>query len=429
MKGKQGWHRVLRFSLALLGLFFCYRFIIGSARYGAARILSTLAIVQTSVEPADTAVRINPADPEAHYTRALSLVNSQRLAEAVVELRQAIRLRPNHYYQWLDLGVTIQRLGDQEEAEAALRESVRLAPSFAQPHWQLGNLLYLQGRYQEAFNELRLGARSNPGLVEGMLDLAWVAANEDVRQFEAFVQPQSGRSHLDLARFLAKRGKGIDAARQVRQADKPQADKPQDEEERIILHQTISELLALENFSEAFDVWSISHQNSAAGKGQILNQDFVDPISADDPGFGWQLLVTPNVLVSIDPSGSAPNTRSLRIEFSGEGPTASEVIHQLVLLPPNGHYSLSFLAKTEKLISGGPPVIVVSDASGKSPKILGQSPALAPGLGDWTSYTADFFTAQTTSAIVISLKRLSCDQSPCPVFGKLWLTGFKLNKI
>lgn len=423
-KGRKVWPTLLRITFALLGLFVCYRLIVGSARYGTARLFSTLAMITPSVEPADAAVRVNPADPEAHYARALSLLNSQRLIESVAELQQAIRLRPHHYYQWLDLGVTIQRVGDSTAAESALRESIRLAPTFAQPHWQLGNLLYTEGRYQEAFEELRMGAKSNPGLVEGMLGLGWVAADENVQAFEALIQPTTGRSHLELAQFLATRGKGADAARQVRLAGGVQ-----DKDERNLLHQTILGLLALGHFSEAFDVWAVSHPGAEAGKGQILNGDFVDPILADEPGFGWQLPTAPNVLVSIDPSGPTPNTRSLRLEFSGESATASGAIRQLMLLAANGRYSLSFQAKTEKLISGGPPVIVVSEASGKEPKPLGQSPALSPGSGQWAVYNVDFSTADTKAGIVINLQRLSCSQSPCPIFGKLWLSAFKLNKL
>jgi len=87
--------------------------------------------------PVDLAVRITPSDPEAHYTRALELVNFQRLEDAAAELQEAVRLRPHHYYEWLDLGVTLDRLGNQSAAENAVRESIRLAPFFAQPRCSL----------------------------------------------------------------------------------------------------------------------------------------------------------------------------------------------------------------------------------------------------------------------------------------------------
>jgi hypothetical protein len=415
---------ILRIALALVGLFGCYRLSVGAAKVGISRLLLTVAIVQSRVEPADRAVRLTPKDPEAHYTRALELVNLQRLDEAVVELKQATQLRPHHYYQWLDLGVTLDRLGNQADADRALRESIRLAPNFAQPHWQLGSLLYREGRYQEAFEELRLGAKADPALVEEMLTLGWVAVSGDVGRLEALIQPESRSIHFQLARFLAKEGKGAESARQVREAGLPR-----DEEERNLIRETLSALLALGSFSEALDVWSLSHPSSGVAKGKILNPDFVDPILADDPGFGWQLRNTPNVLVSIDPAGPTPSTRSLRIEFSGESALATPLIHQLVLLDSRGHYSLSFMARTEKLVSGGPPVVVVSEAGGESPKTLGQSSALSSGSADWTGYKVDFSTQETNSSIMISLLRLPCTQNPCPVFGKLWLSAFRIGKI
>jgi Carbohydrate binding domain/Tetratricopeptide repeat len=423
MERRLNWRSVLRFALALIALFGCYRLVIGSATYGVSRIFTTMAFVQAGLSSADTAVRLSPADPEARYARALTLVNLDRLNEAVAELQLANRLRPHHYYQWLDLGVTTQRLGNQAEAAAALRESVRLAPSFAQPHWQLGNLFFREGRFPEAFEELRLGTQSDPDLIGGMLDLGWVAANGDVPRFEALIQPQSGRMHFAVARFLAKQGKGADSVRQARAAGQAVT-----EDERRFLKDTIAEILARGNFSEAFDVWTMSHPSSGAEKGQIVNGNFTDPVLANDPGFGWQPSNTPNIVVSIDPTGPVATAGSLRVDFSGENAPGSPAIQQLVLISPNSRYTLSFMARTEKLISGGPPVIVVLDPRSDSVKILGQSRPVSSGSSDWTAYTAEFSTDEKTEAILISVQRLPCNQSPCPVFGGLWLSRFTLTK-
>ena len=425
MKRKAG--LVLRLFLALLGLFCCYRLVVGAATAGLSRLLSTTAIVQSKVGPADVAVRFAPGDPEAHYTRALALVNLQRLDEAVAELHEATRLRPHHYYEWLDLGVTLDRLGDQLAAVDALRESVRLAPSFAQPRWQLGNILYRQGRYQEAFAELRLGAQSNPLLAPGLIELAWVAADGDVGTVEALVEARSGRRHFELASFLAKQGKGADAARHVREAGEPR-----DAGESAILHQTISSLLAAEQFYDAYRTWAAAHHltvdSGATSSAQFFNGNFVEPIMQDDPGFGWQLPAVPNVSASIDPSGPSPDTRSIRLQFTGDNAPGSQLLHQLVLLQPNSRYSLSFMARAEDLVSGGPPVIRALSGAGQTTKILGQSVPLSPGTSGWSPYKIDFSTDENSSAVVIALQRLACTQSPCPIFGKLWLSGFSLGK-
>ncbi len=67
-KQKMGWRLALRFSLALLGLFCCYRLVVNAATTGLSRLLSTTAIVQSKLEPADFAVGLAPGDPEGHYS-------------------------------------------------------------------------------------------------------------------------------------------------------------------------------------------------------------------------------------------------------------------------------------------------------------------------------------------------------------------------
>lgn len=422
-KKQRVFNGVLRFLLALVGLFLCYHFSVATAALGISRLFSTMSIVQSSVPAADTAVRFAPDDPEAHYTRGLALVNAGRLNEAAAELQQATQLRPHYYYEWLDLGVTRDRLGDQVGAVAAIRESVRLAPFFAQPRWQLGNLLFRQGQFEEAFAELRLGAASNPNLYESMMQLAWVATDGDVGKFEALVRPDSRESHFWLASFLAKSGKGADAARQIKEAGVPT-----EEWERRFLHQTIIQLLAAEQFSDAYAAWAATHPGSdKSAKGQILNGNFVETIVQDDPGFGWQLALLPNVSISIDPSGPTPSARSLRLQFGGDNPPANQLVNQIVLLDPNSRYTLTFMAKSEELVTGGPAVISVL-APGANPKILGQSGPLSPPTSGWTTYRVDFSVDEKMSAVVVALQRLPCNQSPCPIFGRLWLSGFSLSK-
>jgi tetratricopeptide (TPR) repeat protein len=425
-KRKIGWRQVLRVLVALAGLFCCYRLIVDAGTTGVSRLLSTSAIFQSTIAPADAAVRLTPTDPEAHYTRALALVNLERLGDAVGELQQATRLRPHHYYEWLDLGVTLDRLGDQTAAVAALEESIRLAPFFSQPRWQLGNLFFRQGRYQEAFGELRLGAKSNPDLFEGMVALAWAAADGDVGTMEGLIQPDSTRRHLLLARFLARQGKGADVARHMKEAGKPQ-----DADDRAIMHEIISSLLGAEQFSDAYSAWAAAHLLTIDGNAKasvgFLNGDFLEPIRQDDPGFGWQLPVVPNFSASIDPAGPTPSTRSLRLDFGGDSDPATRLLYQLVLLEPNTPYSLSFSTRAENLVSGGPPVMLALTA-GKNPRILGRSEPISPKTGGWDSGKMDFSTDGNTSAVVVALQRVPCNQTPCPIFGKLWLSGFFLAK-
>jgi len=423
-KRRFGWVVILRFVVAIIVWFFCYQLIVGSARTGLSRLFTMVAIVQPTVEPADLAVKISPADPEAHYTRGLTLINLQRLPEAVVELRQAIQLRPHHYYQWLDLGVTLDRLGDQAGAAAALQKSVELAPSFAQPRWQRGNLLFRQGTYEEAFQDLRLAVKSNPSLSEGMLELAWVAADNDVNRFEALVKPETSLKRFELAAFLARQEQSAEVVNQIRIAGQPQG-----EADLNFLRQAITKLLADQKFADAYAAWSLTHP-TLVGEGSkgsgILNGDFANPIPQNDPGFGWQLAVVPNIAMSIDTGGPQPGARSIQLEYKGESASGSQPIRQLVLLEKDTRYSLSFMAKTDNLVTGGPPEVVIFD--GAETRLLGQSGPISAGTTGWTPHNIDFYVDENTSAVHIGLQRVACSQNPCPAFGRLWLSNFVVTK-
>ena len=416
---------VLRFALALVVVLCLSRLTVNAAKFGVARLLNTVAIVQMRLEPVDTAIKLTPEDPEVHYTRALTLVNLDRLEEAVSEFKVATQLRSYHYYEWLDMGVTLDRIGDRSGAAAALAKSIRLAPFFAQPHWQMGNLLYRQGQYDEAFNELRLGVKGDPNLMEAMLGLAWVAADGNVERVENLIKAQSNRHKLEMARFLVRRGKGPDGARIAASVGKQK-----DDDEVGIVRDILADLLKFRQFSEANAVWAVNHDREpGASIEQLLNGTFIEPITQDGQGFGWRTQAVPNVSVSIDPAGPSGGTRSVFLQFGGDSNPASELLEQLILVRPKTKYSLRFMAKVENLVSGGLPLIVVTDASSDDQKILSTSKPLGPGGSHWLEQSMDFRTEDGTSAVRIKLQRLPCPQSPCPVFGRLWLSSFTLSKV
>jgi tetratricopeptide (TPR) repeat protein len=418
---------ILRLSVVMIALLGLYRLSHDAATLGASRLCSMMSIITSSVDPADSAVRWAPSDPEAHYTRGLALVNAQRLDSAVVELREATQLRPHHYYEWLDLGVTLDRLGDEVGSEDALRQAISLAPSFSQPHWQLGNLLFRQGKYEDAFAEMRRATATNPDLFENMASLAWVAAaNADAAKLKHFVDLDTRESHFWIARFLARRGKGADAARELAAAGEPS-----EEWERAFVRESIAQLISADQFNDAYAAWTVSHPDlgKTAARGQLVDGTFSQPILQDEPGFGWQIARIPNLTTAIDPAGPTPGSRSIRLQFGGDSSTDTQILRQLVLVEPGARYTLTFVIRAEELISGGPPIINVFNASAKNPRVLGQSEALPMGSAPWSPFKIEFATDDAASAIVIILQRRPCPQSPCPVFGKLWLANFSLSRI
>ena len=416
------WRLILHVAVSGAGIFLCYQLAVSSARTGASRLFSMTAIFEGSVEPTSLAVRLTPNDPEAHYTRALSLLNDQKLSEALQELRVSIELRPHHYYEWLDLGVTLDRVGDEAGAADALYHSIELAPRFAQPHWQLGSLLYREGRHDEAFAQLRSAANSSPTLFRGLLDLAWAIAPDDSSALEQLVRPNTTDERLQVAKFFASTDQAPAVLAQVKQAGPAST-----EAQRSLLHDTLSALLASHHFLEAWQVWLLSHPAYAgAAEQSIVNGDFTAPIVQDDPGFGWQIGTVPNIQLVIDQSGPTFGARSLNLSYSGESEPQLRPLRQLVLVKPNSHYTLSFMARAENVVSGGAPVIVVTDPSDPAKK-LGRSKPLDSSKNGWETLTVDFSTDEKAAAAVIAVERIQCAQSPCPIFGRLWVSRFVLT--
>ena len=374
-------------------------------------------------------MRLGPSDASAHYARAVALWGTGRLDAAIGEYETAASLRPRDYVVWQELGRARGQAGEEQGALAALTEAVRLAPFYAQPRWQLAQILLRSGRRDEAFAELRRAVASDPGLFPQAIELAWDACGGDTRAAENVIRPQSDAQRVELARFFAAHGKADEAIRLFRSAGAVS------DRERDAL---LTQLLGAGRFREAYEVWSKGRAGvdgtPGYGISQVVDGGFEKGIFTKQ-GFGWRVgRDSKAVQVSLEANearaGEGGGPRSLRVDFSGASNQALPVISQLVLTEPNTGYRLSFAARTEKIVTGGPPVVVISDADpNNGQKVIAQSKALPPGTSEWQNYVVEFATDNSTTAIVINFQRQNCSADPCPAFGRVWLDDFILRRL
>lgn len=416
------YRRVIRIAVALLGVVFCLFCLWTAERAGISRLYSTYAAKAGQLDAADAAARLAPYDPEAHLIRAALLKGNNRLDEAIHEYEQAAALRPRDYVLWIELGLARDEAEDQAGAINAFQEAVALAPYYAGPRWQLGNVLLRAGRVDEAFIEMRRAAESNRAFLPQLIDLAWNIYNGDVPSVEQTVQPQTPAARLALARFAARHGKAADAARIFRTIGNVA------EEDRRAL---LIELLAAKQFDVAYEVWS-TEQGRGASHSNVGFTDggFEEQISFDEPGFGWQ--ITRNlaqVRISIDKAQPHSGNSSLRLDWTGDSSPAAQVISQTVLVEPNARYRLRFAVRTEELVTGGLPLVAIVDAGAKDSTPLAQSELLPPNTAPWQEMSVEFSSGKETQAVLVILRRQGCSSNPCPVFGRLWLDDFSLQKI
>ncbi len=423
----------LSIGSAVVVIVVCVWGILGAARIGESRWLTMRLKEPRSPSPSEVgaqllsesqrAIDTTPNDPEAHSGRALVLLNTQGLAAAIPEYERAVALRPNDYFLWLELGRARDMADDEQGAIAALEQSVRLAPFYAQPRWQLGNVLFRAGRLEESYRELRRAASSDVALLPNLIDLVWSATDGNPVEVERIIQPERVSWRIALAKIFIKRGKIAEALAQFRAAGGITG------KDRQALQ---DELLAARRYHEAYEVWAFDSGEGKREGGIALINDggFEKKVSRDNSGFGWQLARdTQGLRLSLDRNKPHSGAQSLRVDFNGDATPSQSILTQLILVEPNMRYRLRFNARTEEIVTGGLPLISVSDAGGKDSSALASSPQLPQSSDGWHEYSIDFTSSKTTSAVLISVLRQNCSSGPCPAFGRMWLDDFVIQKI
>lgn len=387
-----------------------------TARSGLASLFTTSAGQSNRIDTANTAVKFNGGNPDAHYVRATILQVSD-LPAAIKDYYQAATTRPDDYVLWLSLARVYELNGDTEAALAAARQAIPLAPAYAEPHYQLGNFLVRAGQREEGFRELQQAATSNPTLLPGIIDLAWSLSGKDPAVLLRAINPKNASDYFELARYFRPR-KEVDLAIEMYASAGALA-----QNER---RSYIAELVVAKKFKEAAILWRQAHPAVTTAV-LISDPGFEEESDLTDPGFGWR--VGENVAgfgLTLDPTNPREGRASVKVEFTGHADPMSPIFGQLVLVEPRANYRLRFAVRSEGLVSGGAPLLIVSDATNE--KVLSASEQFPNSTNGWRDYAVDFSTEEPTVAIQITLRR-SCANLPCPIFGRLWLDNFSLQKI
>jgi hypothetical protein len=398
----------------------CLFVIKSAATFGFSRLLVTYSLTAPSVIAAKEAIQLTPKDAEAHLAGGVLMSLAGTPDQSVIELERAVALRPDDYKLWTELGLLRDQMGDSTAALAAFDEAVSRAPFYSQPRWNRGNVLLRMGRYEAAFNDLSQAARSNPEVIPNLIDLAWGISKGNVKLTKQLAQIETGKMRIAFAMFLVRRGKAKEAMVEFGDAGSvPEA----------IKHELVEQLLAKGAFREAFDIWKVDHEFKTGNEAgpSIYDGGFEGPLAFAEGGFGWRVPRGQQAtLVAMDSSQPQSGSKDLRIEFAGNSNPASILVSQIILVEPSRRYKINFTSRSQDVVTGGPPLLVVSDASGDQ-KRLGQSAPLSKGTTDWQFSSFEFTTGPTTSAVVLSLQRENCSTSPCPVFGSISLDSFSLE--
>jgi len=155
------------------------------------------------------AIRLKPDDAMAHNNLGVALKGQGKIEQAIGEYREAIRLEPGLALAHRNLGNTLLDQGKTDEAIAEYKEAIRLKPDYANPHNGLGNALKDQGKLDEAIAAYREAIRLKPdyanahnGLGNALRDLGKL--DEAIAEYREAIRlkPDSAIAHSNLGNAL-----------------------------------------------------------------------------------------------------------------------------------------------------------------------------------------------------------------------------------
>jgi tetratricopeptide (TPR) repeat protein len=175
-----------------------------------------------------------PENARAHTNLGIALAESGRVADAVVQYQEAIRIEPAIPAAQLNLCIALTRLGRPAEALPHGEAAVRMDPGNANAHVDLGLALVALGRAAEALPHYAEALRLQPQAADVPADLGVALEQlgrsaEAVAHFEAALRldPTRAQTWCDLAGAYEQQGDRAAARRAVEHALGLQPDLPE----------------------------------------------------------------------------------------------------------------------------------------------------------------------------------------------------------
>jgi tetratricopeptide (TPR) repeat protein len=186
--------------------------------YRPASCASAIAQYDRAIEDYDQAIRLNPNNALAFFSRGRAYANKGQLDRAIEDYDRAIRLNPNDALALVGRGSAYVGKGQYDRAIEDLDQAIRLNPNYADAFFNRGNL-YLsadKGPSDRAIEDYDQAIRLNPNYAEAFFvrGAAYFAKGQSDRAIEDFDQairliPNDTKSALAYgARSLAKSAKG-----------------------------------------------------------------------------------------------------------------------------------------------------------------------------------------------------------------------------
>jgi cytochrome c-type biogenesis protein CcmH/NrfG len=147
-----------------------------------------------------------------------ALLTKGQIDEAISQLQEAIRLKPDYSYARNNLGIAFATKGQIDEAISQYQEVIRLKPDYAEAHNNLGKALARKGRTDEAISQFQEAIRLKLDDAKAHYNLGdalarKVQTEEAISQFQEAIRlkPDYAEARNNLGKALARKGQSEEA--------------------------------------------------------------------------------------------------------------------------------------------------------------------------------------------------------------------------
>ncbi len=177
-------------------------------------------------------LRINPNDGRAHYNLGLVLERAGDDGGAITHFEQAIRIKPDFAMAHYNMAGALQRAGKVADAVEHYEQVLRIEPDYGEAHNNLGAALAGLGRFDEAIAQYRSALQIYPEASDVHYNLAVALAEEGkmpeaITEYQAVIRIKPDPvTYNNLAVTLLRVGRVQEAVEQFRRALALQPDDP-----------------------------------------------------------------------------------------------------------------------------------------------------------------------------------------------------------
>ena len=380
---------------------------------------------ENAMEVARAAVSLAPRDPLPRWLVAAKLrenFDPDNIEGSVHELEDVVRLSPNDFRWWIELGRAYEQAERPQDAERAFQRSIEIAPAYTFPRWQIGNFFLRQDRSDEAFAQLTKTTEKSIVFREQVFALAWDYFEKDPAKVEQLAA-NTPDVRASLAIFYARRGAPVDSLRVWNTLP------PEEKAKHPQLLRTITYRLLDKKFFRQTLEFSKQAGIDPDAAGETIGNGGFETFVADPEStiFGWRITRTdPKLDIITDSSQKTEGLKSLKLNFKSYNKPELINIVQLVAVEPLARYHISFMLRTENLRTAGEPLLEVVNANTDS--LIAATSRFPLGSNDWQKITIEFVAPEKCDGIYIRTSRAACGEG-CPIMGTIWYDDFVITRM